>query len=317
MTSTSQADTAIDQRALRQAFGKFTTGVTIVTADVDGKRVGMTANSFSSLSLDPPLVLWSVRRSSTNFHDFMAAKHFAVNVLSTSQIELSQRFAKSSETKFDGVEHGVGIGGSPVFEDATVIFECSTEALHEAGDHVIMVGRVHKVAVSDHTPLVFAEGRYSATIAHPSARPPRPEVEGGADPLHQFVSVLLLRAYNRISDAMGEVREAEDLSLNESRILNLVCARPGRTLPQLMPRLYLAEQAAEDTVQELLAKGFVSRGAAGALDATAAGRTKSDRVLARAAAVEARFLKDIPAVQVDHLRSMLEDIIEVDAGAAG
>jgi len=137
-----QAD--IDQRELRQALGKYTTGVTIVTADVDGKKVGMTANSFSSLSLDPPLVLWSLRRNSTNFADFLSATHFAVNVLSGSQIELSQRFAKSSPDKFVGIDHGVGITGSPVFADAAAIFECRTEAFHDGGDHMIMVGRVLK-----------------------------------------------------------------------------------------------------------------------------------------------------------------------------
>lgn len=304
----------IDGRALRQAFGKFTTGVTIVTADVAGKRVGMTANSFSSLSLDPPLVLWSVRKTSTNYEDFLVAKHFAVNVLSTSQIELSQRFAKSSETKFEGVTHGVGVGGSPIFEDATAIFECATDAVHEAGDHIIMIGRVEKVSLSDQRPLVFSEGRYSASIEHPSSRTPRPTGLGGegSDPLHQFISVLLLRAYNRMSDEMAEIHEAEDISKNESRILNMVCTWPGRTLAQLMPRIYLTELAAEDTLQELVGKGFVQVAADGALQVTAAGKDKSDRLMARMAALEGRFLKDIPDVKVELLRHMLEDIIEAD-----
>lgn len=315
---TAQASAALDERALRQAFGKFTTGVTIVTADVNGKRVGMTANSFSSLSLNPPLVLWSVRKSSTNYEDFMAAPHFAVNILSTGQTELSQRFAKSSETKFEGITHGVGIGGSPTFEEATAIFECRTEALHDAGDHVIMVGRVEKVALTDHRPLAFSEGRYSATIEHPTSRPPRQSGPNGQgkDPLHRYVSVLLLRAYSRMSDEMAEIREAEDISANQSRILAIACTYPGSTLARLMPRTYMTELAAEDTVQELVSRGFLTVHGDGVLEVTPAGRKKSDRLMDMMAALEEKFLKDVSPVKVELLKEVLEDIIEADISAS-
>jgi flavin reductase (DIM6/NTAB) family NADH-FMN oxidoreductase RutF len=305
----------LDQRELRQAFGKFTTGVTIVTANVDGKRVGMTANSFSSLSLDPPLVLWSVRNSSTNFHDFMGATHFAVNVLSTSQIELSQRFAKSSTEKFDGVKYEDGVGGSPVFPDTTAVFECSTESLHEAGDHVIMVGRVQKVSLSDHRPLAFSEGRYSASVEHPAtravSRQPGPDGES-ADPLRQFISVLLLRALNRMGDELAEVREAEDITTNETRILNMVDTFAGRTLAQHMPVIYMTDIAAEDALQGLISKGFVTADGRGQLSVTPAGHEKSERMLAEMTKLESRFLKTVPPVQVELLRHTLADIIEAD-----
>src|SRR5690606_31818816 len=121
---------------------------------------------------------------------------------------LSQRFAKSSTEKFNGVEYGAGLGGSPVFPETTATFECATLALHDAGDHVIMVGRVENVSLSDQRPLAFSEGRYSATIEHPSTRATQPGPSGEArDPLHQFISVLMLRAYNRMQDETADLRE--------------------------------------------------------------------------------------------------------------
>lgn len=303
----------IDQRELRQALGKYTTGVTIVTADVDGKKVGMTANSFSSLSLDPPLVLWSLRRNSTNFADFLSATHFAVNVLSGSQIELSQRFAKSSPDKFVGIDHGVGITGSPVFADAAAIFECRTEAFHDGGDHMIMVGRVLKVVRTDQSPLAFAEGRYSALIEHPSMRAAaqkQGEPQGSPDTMRQFVSVLLLRAYNRMSEELAGLREEENLTTNESRVLNVAATYPGRTLAQSMPLLYLSDLAAEDALQSLVGKGFLTLDAERRVFVTEDGKDKSRRVMASMTRLDARFLRDLPPDRATELRRILVGIID-------
>jgi len=303
----------IDQRELRQALGKYTTGVTIVTAAVEGKKVGMTANSFSSLSLDPPLVLWSLRRSSTNFADFLAASHFAVNVLSESQIELSQHFAKSSADKFADIGHETGVGGSPFFSDAAAVFECRTEACHDGGDHVIMIGRVMKFARSEQSPLAFAEGRYSALMEHPAMRRPSTREQGAgdaSDAMRQFVSVLLLRAYNRMSEELADLREEEDLTTNESRLLNVVATYPGQTLAQSMPLLYLSDLAAEDALQSLQGKGFLEFDADAGIFVTESGREKSRRVMAGMAQLDARFLRDVPAAQVSELHRILVDIID-------
>ena len=308
-----EAPIDIDQRELRQAFGKYTTGVTIVTADVNGKKVGMTANSFSSLSLDPPLVMWSVRRSSTNFDDFLAASYFAVNVLSESQIEISQRFAKSSPDKYAGVTHATGVGGSPVFEDAAAIFECRTEAFHDGGDHVIMVGRVMKVVRTDQSPLAFADGRYSALMEHPAMRASTSEQQPNGwtqDTMRQFVSVLLLRAYNRMSEELAELRDKEDLSTNESRVLNVAATYPAQTLAQSMPLLYLSDLAAEDALQRLVAKGFLKLDGDRRVVVTEAGREKAQRVMAGMAQLDARVLQNVPAEQADWLRRILVDIID-------
>lgn len=303
----------IDQREFRQALGKYTTGVTIVTAHVHGKKVGMTANSFSSLSLEPPLVLWSLRRSSTNIEDFLAATHFAVSVLSGSQIDLSQRFAKSSPDKFAGIGHDTGIGGAPIFPDAAAIFECQTEAFQDGGDHIIMIGRVLKVTRNDHPPLVFADGRYSALIEHPSMRSrerAQDDPSGTVDAMRQFLSVLLLRAYNRMSEELEELREEESLTTNESRVLNVGATYPGQTIAQNMRLLYLSDLAADDALQSLVKKGHLTVDSDRKVWVTEAGRAKSKRVMAAMAELDARFLRNVPADQAVLLRNVLNGVID-------
>ena len=147
--------------ALRAALGRFSTGVTIVTCiDAEGTPVGLTANSFSALSLDPPLVLWSLRRASPSVAAFCAARGFAVNVLAESQVELSRRFASSMPDKFtEGAWHR-GAGGAPLLIGAAATFECETASQDDAGDHVLFIGRVLRVADADLAPIVFHAGRY-------------------------------------------------------------------------------------------------------------------------------------------------------------
>lgn len=146
---------------LRVALGRFATGVTIVTCrDAAGSAVGLTCNSFNALSLEPPLVLWSLRRASPSLAAFTGAGHFAVNVLAEDQIELSRRFASPAADKFaDGVWHD-GAGGAPLLVGAAAVFECAREAHQDAGDHVLFIGRVLRLADAALPPLVFHGGRY-------------------------------------------------------------------------------------------------------------------------------------------------------------
>ncbi len=150
-----------DAGELRAALGRFATGVTIVTCrGTDGLPVGLTCNSFNALSLDPPLVLWSLRSASSNAPAFAAAGHFAVNVLAEDQIELSRRFASSTADKFAaGVWHE-GAGGAPMLVGATAVFECATVSRQETGDHLLFVGRVLRLTDAPLPPLVFHGGRY-------------------------------------------------------------------------------------------------------------------------------------------------------------
>ncbi|MGS0743240.1 flavin reductase family protein [Glaciimonas sp. GG7] len=157
-----------DTRALRRALGRFPTGVTVITTRTpDGKWEGLTANSFSALSLDPPLVLWSIRRGALSLPGFLASGHFAINVLGVGQSDVSQRFAMPRENKFEALVFKEGLGGSPVLDGVLASFECQTETTIDGGDHVLFVGRVKKLSYYDGEPLIFNAGRYCTALPLP------------------------------------------------------------------------------------------------------------------------------------------------------
>jgi flavin reductase (DIM6/NTAB) family NADH-FMN oxidoreductase RutF len=148
-------------QALRAALGRFATGVAIITCvDPAGQRIGLTANSFSALSLDPPLVLWSLRRSSPSLPVFSTAAHFAVNVLAESQVDLSRRFASQVADKFAHGHWAPGIGGAPVLGGCVAVFECATERELDGGDHALFIGRVVRISDVGVAPLLFQGGHY-------------------------------------------------------------------------------------------------------------------------------------------------------------
>lgn len=159
---------AFDVRDFRGALGQFATGVTVVTTvSADGRKVGMTANSFTSVSMDPPLVLWCPSKRAPSLGDFEDATHFAINILASDQHVLSRQFATPATDKFAGVETADGIAGVPLLEGAVATFQCRTVARHDAGDHVIYVGEVESYNHQDGAPLVFHGGKYHATASHP------------------------------------------------------------------------------------------------------------------------------------------------------
>ncbi len=154
-------DAALSTLVLRTALGRFATGVTIVSCtSADGSPVGLTANSFNALSLQPPLILWSLRSASANLEAFAAAPHFAVNVLAESQVELSRRFASTLPDKFAEGQWSCGLGGVPVLAGCAAVFECERVSSQTAGDHVLFIGQVLAVTEAPVTPLVFQSGHY-------------------------------------------------------------------------------------------------------------------------------------------------------------
>jgi flavin reductase (DIM6/NTAB) family NADH-FMN oxidoreductase RutF len=160
---------ALDERRLRNALGCFATGVTVVTTRTpDGRLEGLTANSFSSVSLDPPLVLWSLRRDAPSRPGFLAGGWFAINVLAAHQADLSRHFATPSPDKFARLPWLPGLGGCPLLPDCLARFECSTETTVEAGDHLIFLGRVGRASYCDGPPLLFNAGRYCVPAALPA-----------------------------------------------------------------------------------------------------------------------------------------------------
>src|SRR5437764_14574457 len=151
----------IDPRDFRSALGTYATGVTIITAAApDGKPYGLTCNSFASVSLNPPLILWSLGMFSQGLSVFQNASHFAVNVLGASQQALAKKFATPSEDKFAGVEWTAGLGQAPVLADSVANFQCRAVDRYYGGDHVIFLGAVEAYAYNRQEPLLFARGSF-------------------------------------------------------------------------------------------------------------------------------------------------------------
>jgi flavin reductase (DIM6/NTAB) family NADH-FMN oxidoreductase RutF len=151
----------IDPRDFRNALGTFATGVTIITAAAaDGKPYGVTCNSFASVSLNPPLVLWSLGMFSQGLNTFQNASHFSVNVLGASQSALATKFATSGEDRFAGVDWIPGLGRAPVLANCVANFQCRAANRYYGGDHVIFLGAVEAYSYNRQEPLLFARGGY-------------------------------------------------------------------------------------------------------------------------------------------------------------
>ncbi|HTH98419.1 MAG TPA: flavin reductase family protein [Stellaceae bacterium] len=147
-------------REFRNALGRFATGVTLVTAEVEGQLLGATVSSFNSVSLSPPLILFSLSRTAKGFPLWRQATHFGVTVLGHDQHDLSDRFARGGVDKWAGIVPKRGIAGVPLIEGGIACFECVTHAFHDGGDHEIVIGRVLDFSVGDADPLLFHGGRY-------------------------------------------------------------------------------------------------------------------------------------------------------------
>jgi flavin reductase (DIM6/NTAB) family NADH-FMN oxidoreductase RutF len=150
---------AENARAFRDALGRFATGVTVVTTHTLEGPMGFTANSFASVSLDPPLVLWSPAKASARYPFYAAALHYSIHILGAEQMELSRRFVRGG-AGFDGLPHEVTAEGIPVIPGTLARFDCAQHATHEGGDHLIVVGRVIRASLRDGDPLVFSQGAY-------------------------------------------------------------------------------------------------------------------------------------------------------------
>ncbi|MCH2191645.1 MAG: flavin reductase family protein [Gammaproteobacteria bacterium] len=152
-----------EYRSLRDAFGQFATGVTVVTTvDERGNPIGLTANSFASVSLDPALVSWCVDKSSTRFKEFAEAEFYTISVLTDEQKDLSNLFASRSwdDTVFDDVEWQAGLNQVPQLPGCMARFHCKTEHVYEGGDHLIIVGSVLEYETDEGSPLLFVQGDY-------------------------------------------------------------------------------------------------------------------------------------------------------------
>lgn len=193
-----------DPRELRRVLGSFVTGVTVVTTvDGEGRPHGLTVNSFSSVSLDPPLVLWSQSRTAPSHVVFSGCDRFAVNILADDQIAVSDRFARAAADKFAGIATRPGEGGVPLIEGSAAQLECRRVNAYPGGDHVVFIGQVERIGRSGRAPLVYGGGRYLVAQPHDMGVP-------AADP---WGPTARLQAVRQATRAISELSDELDETL--------------------------------------------------------------------------------------------------------
>ncbi|HEN8802196.1 flavin reductase [Pseudomonas sp. CM25] len=225
-----------DPQAFRAALGTFTTGVTIITSqDQDGLPVGITANSFNSVSLNPPLVLWSLSKQARSLPVFSSGKHWNVHVLSIEQEKLSGRFATQGEDKFAEIELDNGISNAPLLQDCTARFQCRTAFQYEGGDHVIFVGEVLAFDHSDRAPLAFQSGQYALATRKPRSElrlattPPPPECSYTED----LLGYLLGRGHYQALNLLRQLLSNQHLDEQAFFVLSVLSIRDNLSLEEL------------------------------------------------------------------------------------
>lgn len=224
---------AIDPRQLREALGSFATGITIVTTrDGDGHDVGLTANSFNSVSLNPPMVLWSLAKTSHSQPAFAAAEYFAVHILALDQEPLSNLFSKRGADKFAGLAIERGVGDIPLLDGCAARFQCRTAFRYEGGDHEIFVGEVVDFKHFDHSPLVFHRGKYSVVMDKQSGDLSDSD-SGDGSFARDFLGFLLGKAHFRLFEGIRAELKRLDISLDQYFALCALGASNARTAADL------------------------------------------------------------------------------------
>lgn len=251
-----------ESRRLRAALGTFATGVTIVTArDPDGQDVGLTANSFSSVSLDPPMVLWSLSRGSLSLPSFLGAQYFTVHVLAASQEDLSRRFAARGADKFAGLDVARGAGEAPLLSGCAARFQCRRTYCYEGGDHVIFVGEVVVYDQSDRKPLVFHDGAYAIAARKASAREENLDATTaeGSGFSRDFLIYLLGQAHYGLFSRLRRALQEQGLTESDLLVLSLLGANDNQTVAELDSRLaYSGTVVTYDQIAHLATAQFVS-----------------------------------------------------------
>jgi flavin reductase (DIM6/NTAB) family NADH-FMN oxidoreductase RutF/DNA-binding MarR family transcriptional regulator len=308
-----EGDPAADERGYRRCLSEFPTGVTVVTTRVGDKLFGVTANSFSSLSLSPPLVLWAISRKSRSFSAFEGAERFVINILEAGQVGVSQTFSSRSEDKFAEVTWHEGLGGSPVLDGSIAVLECERTVSHDGGDHLLLIGIVRRFFHNlEGRPLAFSQGQYRITADHPEREAglvgtgkQSPCGEQGTDiPL----TTLLSRAHYIIEKQFEGHRQAEGVTLPENKVLIGLYGGQGQTADALARQMYFGPVELSDAIQELRKSGDV-KDDDGLLSLTARGRARREAIMKRVWEKDARQLEGISPSDLQSTRRVLTRLL--------
>jgi flavin reductase (DIM6/NTAB) family NADH-FMN oxidoreductase RutF len=305
-------DATFNSHEFRRALGNFATGVTIITAvSPEGEKVGVTASSFNSLSMDPPLILWSSIKESLSCEIFESASHFAVNILASDQMDMSNHFARQNEDKFAGVEWEAGLGGAPIFPNCAGRFQCETYDKLDGGDHWIFVGKVIAFDDFGRPPLCFHQGAYSMVFGHPGGAPREEETttkitsEGRMDDHLFFMMLQAVRAYQgRYSPKLKSL----ELSLIESRTLLVLNDLPGSDAEGLIGHINAPIPEVREALLNLADRGMVTT-EDGKFSLTDAGLEKTNDVWKLAETHEKEAFEGFDQQQLKTFTDVLRTII--------
>ena len=306
----------------RNALGSFTTGVTVVTArSADGVPVGVTANSFNSVSLDPPLILWSLAKTAGSLSVFEQAEYFAVHILSSDQQDLSNRFAGRGEDKFEGLDIPDGLGNTPLLGECCARMQCKTTYKYEGGDHIIFVGEVMDLERSDATPLVFQAGKYALASRKVDETPLLSTQSGENTSFSEdYLGYLLWRAYfqfHRMARRQEFISEHSDL---EFLVLVALFHSSARSIQDLGAATSHDGEIADmgETISSLIGRGLVQTHDAGTVDTfslTEQGRQQTLGILTAAKSLESEFLNKLGLWEGVALKNLLKQfIVDTDPG---
>lgn len=307
------AQAEFDNQAFRQALGSFTTGVTIITATApDGTPIGLTANSFNSVSLDPPLVLWSLAKTSLSVDAFNEAKNWNVHVLSQHQQDLSNTFASKGQDKFKGINLEDGISSAPLIPDCSARFQCRNTVTHDGGDHLIFIGEVLAFDQQALPPLVFQQGQYAMTARKPweevnlSSEPTAPQCSYNED----LLGYLLGRSHFQMLYRMRKVFDEQALEDSHFFALSVMSIQQKLTLEQLNTHLdYTGHSLSEEDIEFLKSQGLIQKLDDETYQLTTSGRETSIHHIAQAKAIEEEVIAELGAGDVMALKLMLKRLI--------
>ena len=236
----------------RSALSSFATGVTIITArDLNDDPIGMTASSFNSVSMEPPLVLWSIAKSALSSPSFTNATFFAVHVLASDQSEISNKFAIKGEDKFSNINWHEDQNRVPIISDVSSRFDCQTHDIHDGGDHWIIVGHVLNLENSSKQGLVFSQGSYATTSTIKPKQHSEFNVDTGASLIDELLIYQLARASRQVETLFHKTVEEEGLTIPEWRILASLYGKVSRNLVDLCARTFVDPSAITDVLSQM------------------------------------------------------------------
>ena len=302
-----------DPKDFRRALGMFGTGVTIVTTRAEnGEPVGITANSFNSVSLEPPMVLWSLAKNARSLAVFQNADTWNVHILSNEQEALSNRFARAGEDKFSGLPLDSEAAHAPLLQDCSARFRCKTAFQYDGGDHVIFVGEVTDYDANPHPPLLYVTGGYALASRKANAVASEPAADTNTAYSENLIGYLMGRAHFQFLSGLRKPMAAYGMTDADFYVLSLLSIQQPQSPAEIASHMaYTGTDIGAVALQSLISKDWVeeSRERAESLQLTPLGNEAILRVLAAAKAVETDLIASLGEMEAATLRNLLKKAI--------